>query len=291
MELQQEDLYSKQPLLLGERGNYVETQPQYYNTVQGLVDHESIAHSDRTHAGTYRDAAPLLGLGLPTGLFQSNCFRDRWRYHETLEGQEQNYVPDFQPSPAQYLNQGFVYPSQPTFDEPCNKGGTSDVEVWKEDMTSSPTSPKIDSSPSMEVWPLESDESISAFCSESGMLTKDSQDDEEDSGDKPYARLIHEALMQAPGHRMMLREIYDWFVQNTTKPSESGTNGWQNSIRHNLSMNQCMDSYRRRDQAWSPINYTISEAWQQQENKPSQNSSSTPATVRSKRRARCQKSR
>lgn len=238
MELQQEDSYSKQPLLLGERVNYVETQPQYYNTVQGLVDHESIAHSGRTHAGTYRDAAPLLGLGLPADLYQSNCFRDRWRYHETLEGQEQNYVPDFQPSPAQYLNQGFVYPSQPTFDEPCSNGGTSDVEVWKEDMTSSPTSPKIDSSPSMEVWPLESDESISALCSESGMLTKDSQDDEEDPGDKPYARLIHEALMQAPGHRMMLREIYDWFVQNTTKPSESGTNGWQNSIRHNLSMNQ-----------------------------------------------------
>lgn len=56
--------------------------------------------------------------------------------------------------------------------------------------------------------------------------------------DKPYAQLIYDALMKAPGRRMLLRDIYEWFVQNTKKPRESGTNGWQNSIRHNLSMNQ-----------------------------------------------------
>lgn len=63
-------------------------------------------------------------------------------------------------------------------------------------------------------------------------------EDEETSGGKPYAQLIQECLLQAPGHRMMLRDIYAWFEQNTTKPRESGGNGWQNSIRHNLSMNK-----------------------------------------------------
>ncbi|EHY56875.1 hypothetical protein ABEF95_012058 [Exophiala dermatitidis] len=62
--------------------------------------------------------------------------------------------------------------------------------------------------------------------------------------DKPYARLIYEALMQAPGHKMMLRDIYEWFRLNTTKPQESGSNGWQNSIRHNLSMNQAFENDR-----------------------------------------------
>ena len=66
----------------------------------------------------------------------------------------------------------------------------------------------------------------------------DIDDDEEGAGGKPYARLIYEALRDAPGHRMMLRDIYIWFELNTTKPRESGTNGWQNSIRHNLSMNK-----------------------------------------------------
>ena len=64
------------------------------------------------------------------------------------------------------------------------------------------------------------------------------EDEEDATDDKPYARLIYEALMQAPGHSMMLRDIYEWFRHNTTKPQESGTNGWQNSIRHNLSMNK-----------------------------------------------------
>ncbi|KIY02289.1 uncharacterized protein Z520_02427 [Fonsecaea multimorphosa CBS 102226] len=69
-------------------------------------------------------------------------------------------------------------------------------------------------------------------------------EDEDAVDDKPYARLIYEALMQAPGHRMMLREIYEWFRHNTTKPQESGSNGWQNSIRHNLSMNKAFENDR-----------------------------------------------
>ena len=69
------------------------------------------------------------------------------------------------------------------------------------------------------------------------------EEEDDGMGGKPYARLIYEALMQAPGHRMMLRDIYEWFEKNTSKPRESGTNGWQNSIRHNLSMNHvCLTS-------------------------------------------------
>lgn len=65
-------------------------------------------------------------------------------------------------------------------------------------------------------------------------------DDEEvdTPDDKPYATLIFEALLGAPNHRMMLKDIYDWFRINTTKAQDNGSNGWQNSIRHNLSMNK-----------------------------------------------------
>lgn len=59
---------------------------------------------------------------------------------------------------------------------------------------------------------------------------------EDNSADEPYAKLIHRALMSAPGHAMVLQEIYQWFRDNTTKGS-SDTKGWMNSIRHNLSMN------------------------------------------------------
>lgn len=55
--------------------------------------------------------------------------------------------------------------------------------------------------------------------------------------EQPYAQLIYQALMNAPGHTMILRDIYDWFKDNTDKAAASETKGWQNSIRHNLSMN------------------------------------------------------
>ncbi|KAL9621424.1 MAG: hypothetical protein Q9160_004184 [Pyrenula sp. 1 TL-2023] len=67
---------------------------------------------------------------------------------------------------------------------------------------------------------------------------------DENPSDQPYAKLIWQAMMETPKKKMTLRQIYDWFKQNTTKPSDSGTNGWQNSIRHNLSMNQAFESER-----------------------------------------------
>ena len=61
--------------------------------------------------------------------------------------------------------------------------------------------------------------------------------EEEDLNNEPYAKLIFRALKSAPGHRMVLREIYEWFEMNTDKAGDPKSRGWQNSIRHNLSMN------------------------------------------------------
>jgi len=55
--------------------------------------------------------------------------------------------------------------------------------------------------------------------------------------EQPYAQLIFRALKEAPNNTMILRDIYDWFKNNTDKAAEKETKGWQNSIRHNLSMN------------------------------------------------------
>lgn len=53
---------------------------------------------------------------------------------------------------------------------------------------------------------------------------------------EPYAQLIFRALKSAPGHRMVLKDIYQWFEKYTNKAT-GNSKGWQNSIRHNLSMN------------------------------------------------------
>ncbi|KAI0457432.1 hypothetical protein F5B21DRAFT_521274 [Xylaria acuta] len=54
--------------------------------------------------------------------------------------------------------------------------------------------------------------------------------------EEPYAKLIQRALMSADEHKMALQQIYQWFRENTDKANSDGK-GWQNSIRHNLSMN------------------------------------------------------
>ncbi|KZL81650.1 fork head domain-containing protein [Colletotrichum incanum] len=69
------------------------------------------------------------------------------------------------------------------------------------------------------------------------------------SGEEPYAKLIHRALKDAPGHSMTLQELYKWFKDNTDKTRKTEGTGWQNSIRHNLSMN---DAFQRRLQATFP---------------------------------------
>jgi hypothetical protein len=47
---------------------------------------------------------------------------------------------------------------------------------------------------------------------------------------------MYRAFMSRPDYSMTLQDIYQWFRENTDK-AKSESKGWQNSIRHNLSMN------------------------------------------------------
>jgi hypothetical protein len=66
----------------------------------------------------------------------------------------------------------------------------------------------------------------------------DADDEAGDAGDRSYAKLLYECLLNAPGHMLPLKDIYAWMQQSTSKARDPNSKGWQNSVRHNLSMNQ-----------------------------------------------------
>ncbi|ORY57776.1 uncharacterized protein BCR38DRAFT_489776 [Pseudomassariella vexata] len=75
-----------------------------------------------------------------------------------------------------------------------------------------------------------------------------SEADDANKVDEPYAQLIYKAFMSRERHAMTLQQIYAWFRENTDK-AKAENKGWQNSIRHNLSMNQAFVKRDRRPSA------------------------------------------
>ncbi|KAI5927314.1 hypothetical protein F4810DRAFT_706684 [Camillea tinctor] len=81
----------------------------------------------------------------------------------------------------------------------------------------------------------------------------DTEDGEETHKvEEPYAQLIYRAFMSRDEHAMTLQEIYQWFRDNTDKAKSEGK-GWQNSIRHNLSMNAAFCKQERKPTPGDPL--------------------------------------
>lgn len=62
-----------------------------------------------------------------------------------------------------------------------------------------------------------------------------------------YASLIAQALLAAPDRKLTLNQIYDWIMEKYPY-YQSENSGWQNSIRHNLSLNSCFEKIARTHQ-------------------------------------------
>ncbi|KAI4117312.1 MAG: hypothetical protein LQ345_002424 [Seirophora villosa] len=83
----------------------------------------------------------------------------------------------------------------------------------------------------------------------------------EDTGKKPqlsYAELIGMAILRAPGRRLTLAQIYKWISDSFSFYRLSSTpTGWQNSIRHNLSISDAFTKQERRKDDPGKGNYWV----------------------------------
>ncbi|KAK9247462.1 hypothetical protein V1506DRAFT_531990 [Lipomyces tetrasporus] len=116
-----------------------------------------------------------------------------------------------------------------------------------------------------------------------------------DDGEKPpfsYATLIGMAILRAPNRRLTLSQIYKW-INDTFAWYRKCDAGWQNSIRHNLSLNKAFSKQERPKDDPGKGNYWIVEPGceylfmkgrprkSNSGNNGNQRVSSTPATSRS----------
>lgn len=70
----------------------------------------------------------------------------------------------------------------------------------------------------------------------------------EDDGNKPsysYSQLIAMAILRAPNRRLTLAQIYKWISDSYSFYRRSPDGGWQNSVRHNLSLNKAFTKQER----------------------------------------------
>lgn len=73
-------------------------------------------------------------------------------------------------------------------------------------------------------------------------IGNDNLQDELENSDPCYAQLLYRCLREAPEHTMALKDLYEWVREHSQKAKDSKNKGWQNSVRHNLSMNAVSSS-------------------------------------------------
>lgn len=133
-----------------------------------------------------------------------------------------------------YANSNFVGSNSNNVDSDSLRAGEApgmtpdQADFAMSDRSSSPV-PKAELSGNFS---FEDDE----IATHAGLEEVGSDDEETSKSPEPYAKLIYQAFMSRERHTMTLQEIYQWFRDNTDK-AKVENKGWQNSIRHNLSMN------------------------------------------------------
>ena len=64
-------------------------------------------------------------------------------------------------------------------------------------------------------------------------------------GEDSYIAVIAKAILSSPGQRCSLKDIYTFIQQNDSRFAKKSPQSWKNSVRHNLSLNECFVKFGR----------------------------------------------
>ncbi|ONH68535.1 Fork-head transcriptional regulator 2 [Cyberlindnera fabianii] len=139
--------------------------------------------------------------------------------------------------------------------------------------------------PTMNMAPISSMKTFHMFNDESGSKDNGHGNDNDFAPDesrdiKPpysYATMITQAILSNPDGVLSLSEIYDWISNHYAFYRFSKT-GWQNSIRHNLSLNKAFEKVPRRpNEPGKGMKWQISDSYKDEFMKKFQNGSLSKA--------------
>lgn len=161
-----------------------------------------------------------------------------WSY-EAPEASFDQAVPSANPQSIYSFQQPSVLPGNAYHDSPCQQASLpySIASLPNElDYSSARVSSPFQHTASF-FEPALNQYAMPASPSDNGFYDDRETSPEDPNGHAPYNKLLHQCLLEAPNHEMQLKDIYQWFRDKTPKKYSADQKGWQNSIRHNLSMN------------------------------------------------------